>query len=516
MYDDIVIGAGLNGLVAASSLADKGHKVLVLEKNDIVGGVNITRSFPKYPDVKFDLGAIYPSMIRSNPKFEEFNIEKDYGVKFLESPVAFTHLYPETGKYIELTGDNEYVARQLGELAGEKEAENWMNYAETFGSMLEMMGGMLYGPAPSIDSLLELLPMMGGAEEVADLARWALVPLNQVVDEFFDSEYAKGILLKFGGTMGAYAFEGGTGMWGCMALMIAGMGYVEGGTGKLLDAFAQAATDRGAEIRLNAPVKKIIIEGDQARGVEMADGEVIEARNVISCFDTKNTYFDLIGEDKLDDRFVHRLKAVPAEHAAFLCVHLVLDEKPDLTQMFPGIDNDRALSGSLILCPSKAYNDRFQREIAAQRVPEHPVWWSFTPSVIDPSMAPEGLYPLSIESACPIEFAEGTWDENIKKYTDNMIESYLEIAPNLRGHIVDVEIQSPEEIKQRNGAQSGNLYTLDQGLGQIMMFRPVPEIADGHTQFKNLYFGCQGVHPFGGANGVGGMNAADLILEEQE
>ncbi|MCC6298716.1 MAG: NAD(P)/FAD-dependent oxidoreductase, partial [Anaerolineales bacterium] len=44
-YDHIIIGAGHNGLVAAAYLAKQGKKVLVLERNSIIGGTVVTESF---------------------------------------------------------------------------------------------------------------------------------------------------------------------------------------------------------------------------------------------------------------------------------------------------------------------------------------------------------------------------------------------------------------------------------------------------------------------------------------
>ena len=46
-FDTIVIGAGHNGLAAATVLARNGQRVLVLEKNNYVGGMGGTREILK-------------------------------------------------------------------------------------------------------------------------------------------------------------------------------------------------------------------------------------------------------------------------------------------------------------------------------------------------------------------------------------------------------------------------------------------------------------------------------------
>ena len=53
-YDIVVIGSGANGLIAAAYMAKAGHKVLILERNEFLGGVVATREILT-PGFKQDL-----------------------------------------------------------------------------------------------------------------------------------------------------------------------------------------------------------------------------------------------------------------------------------------------------------------------------------------------------------------------------------------------------------------------------------------------------------------------------
>jgi len=67
IYDAIVVGAGHNGLTAASYMAKAGLDVLVLEKNDYIGGAAVSRElFPgwKYSNCSYVCSLLRPEIMR--------------------------------------------------------------------------------------------------------------------------------------------------------------------------------------------------------------------------------------------------------------------------------------------------------------------------------------------------------------------------------------------------------------------------------------------------------------------
>jgi beta-carotene ketolase (CrtO type) len=147
------------------------------------------------------------------------------------------------------------------------------------------------------------------------------------------------------------------------------------------------------------------------------------------------------------------------------------------------------------------------------------------PSVLDPTLAPEGKHTLWIEFFAPYQIAgkEGTglhgtgWTDELKNQTaDNVLKKLGEYAPNLQDSIIARRVESPAELGERLGSYKGNYYHLDMTLDQMIFLRPLPEIANYTTPIKNLYLTGAGTHPGGSISGMPGRNCARVFLQRQQ
>src|SRR5262249_15161289 len=123
-----------------------------------------------------------------------------------------------------------------------------------------------------------------GATGVAELARLLLGSTRELGDRYLSSDEAKALIAAWGMHIDFgpdAAFGALFPFLECFADLDNGISVVAGGASGLPRALAAVAGDNGAEIRTSAPVVSILVEDGAASGVELADGERIEARRAV-------------------------------------------------------------------------------------------------------------------------------------------------------------------------------------------------------------------------------------------
>jgi phytoene dehydrogenase-like protein len=280
--------------------------------------------------------------------------------------------------------------------------------------------------------------------------------------------------------------------------------------GALCDALAKAARAAGAAVRTDAPVVRILVEGDRACGVELATGESIRARSVISSADPKTTFLHLLGARHLDTGFVRRVAHLRCRGLAAK-LHLALNRPPP----FGGV-SDANLRGRLLLAPTlqhieHAYNHAKYAEFSAAPVMEITV-----PSLNDPTLAPAGRHVLSsIVQYAPYALKEG-WQNGRQRFIDTVLDALERFAPGLRSSIVAAELLTPVDMEQQFRISGGHWHHGDLAFDQFLMVRPVPGAAQYRTPVEGLYLCGAGCHPGGGVMGLAGRNAAMQVLKSEK
>ena len=508
--DAVVIGAGHNGLVAASYLARAGLRVLVLDRADRVGGACVTDEIA--PGFKVSSAAYVSGLFR--PQIIDDLDLRRFGLRQIAfDPQAFCP-FPD-GRSLRLWSDVDRTTQEIARFS-KHDAAAYRAYDAMWSQVYELIEPMLLAPPVPIADLASFLR---GPEAEELFRRLLFYSAEDLLREYFESEEVVAALANQS-VIGHFSGPSSPGTALTLAHNLLGTidgqagawGFVVGGMGALPDALAAAARARGVEIRLNAPVARIRVRGGQVTGVELADGTEIGAKAVLSTADPKQTFLRLLDPADVPPDFLAAVKRIKM-HGAAMKVNCALSELPRWTAApeTPGPHH----RGSTYIGPSVSYVEDAFTDAKWGRPSEHPWLEVVTQSVLDPSVAPPGKHTLSIYvQYSPYHLASGSWDDIKESYADRVIETLAEYAPNLPKAILARQVLSPLDLERRFGLTEAHQSHGEMGPDQFFSFRPVPGWANYRMPVKGLYLCGAGAHPGGGVSGAPGSNGAHAVLED--
>jgi phytoene dehydrogenase-like protein len=288
-------------------------------------------------------------------------------------------------------------------------------------------------------------------------------------------------------------------------------GLPRGGTGAISNAIAGAAREAGAEIRIEAPVARILVKNGRAVGVALANGDEITASAVSSSVDPRLTFERFIEPGNLPDEFLEEVRRYKFRGSSGK-VNLALDALPDFPCL-PGAGPH--LRGAISISPSVDWMERAYDDAKYGRYSRRPYVDIVIPSLTDPSVAPPGKHTMScFVQYAPYHLKEGTWDEKREEFGDNVIDTIAQFAPNLKDIIIGRQVLTPLDLEREFGLSEGNIFQGELSLEQLFFLRPVPGWAQYRTPIKNLYMCGSATHPGGGIMGAPGRIAAMEMLAD--
>jgi phytoene dehydrogenase-like protein len=522
-YDAVVIGGGHNGLTTAAYLAKAGRKIVVLEKNPMLGGAAVT--VEEYPGFKYSAMSYVVSLLRPEI-IRELDLPK-HGLEILPLDGTITPLDDDS---LWRVNDHGATVRELRRWS-KNDAEAYEEYGLLMAEMARFIKPILsiVPPDPGRISPMEWLPLTGLAKDFKDLPQKLQTTFIQLMtmsaadflDQWFETDPLKATM-SASGIIGT--FQGPRSPGTAYVLLHHYMGEIDGafrawgipkgGTGGISSAIADAALEFGADIRTETPVVRVKTVGGRATGVVLESGEEVDAGVVMSSLDSRWTFVKLLDEGVLDPAFIDEVMRYKYRGSSGK-VNLALDSLPELACK-PGRGD--WLRGAISFSPSIDYMERAYDDAKYGAYSKRPYIDCIIPTLVDPSMAPPGKHVMScFVQYAPYHLADGQeWTPEMRDaFGENVIDTLEERFPGLRSTILHRLVLSPKDIEDWTGLSEGNIFQGELSLEQLFFNRPVPGWARYRTPVRDLWMCGSATHPGGGIMGAPGRIAALEYLKEK-
>ena len=518
MLDAIVIGAGHNGLVAASYLAKAKRKVLVLERRDVVGGILADDEVvpgARVPAVVHTVGRLLGSVIA--------DLKPD--VQLIRPEARMTALQQD-GRALTFWSDVERTAAEIRSFS-EADAAAYPAFdreVRAYASFLAHLNAQTPPDieAPSLADAIRALKLGRafrslGTKAGRELTRVLPMAIADVAQEHFESDAVRGAIAaravqfaKMGpwsaGTAMVYLNESAGNDGGAAGQTV----YARGGPGALAGALADAAKRFGAEVRTGAEVVQVSTRDGRATGVVLASGEEIPARGVVSAADPKRTLTHWIDPVVIGPHLRWQAENI-RQPGCTAKVNLVLSGLPT----FAGVDDPARLQGRLVIAPSIDYVERAFDASKYGRISEEPYLEATIPSIADPSLAPQGSHVMSVIAQwAPYHLRDANWDREREALGDLVVKTLEAYAPGFGELVTARRVLAPPDLERDFGLSGGHVLHAEPGLECFFAWRPLLGHARYRFGIEGLYLAGSGAHPGGGITGGPGANAAREILKD--
>uniref|UniRef100_A0A2P2L411 prolycopene isomerase n=3 Tax=Rhizophora mucronata TaxID=61149 RepID=A0A2P2L411_RHIMU len=425
-YDAIVIGSGIGGLVAATQLAVKGARVLVLEKYVIPGG---SSGYYQKDGYTFDVGSSVmfgfsdkgnlnlitqalaavgcemevipdPTTVHFHlPNNLSVQVHREYGDFITELTDKFPH---EKEAILKFYGECWKIFNALNSLELKSLEEPIYLFGQFFQKPLECL------------TLAYYLPQNAG-----DIARKYI--RDPELLSFIDAE------CFIVSTVNALQTPMINASMVLCERHFGGINYPVGGVGGIAKSLANGLVNQGSKIVYKANVTSIILEHGKAAGVRLSDGREFLAKTIISNATRWDTFGKLLEGENL-----------PKDEESFQKVYV---KAPSFLSIHMGVKAE-------VLPPDTDCHHFVLEDDWARLEDSYGSIFLSIPTVLDSSLAPEGRHILHIFTTSSIEDWEGLprkeYEAKKDRVADEIIGRLEKLFPGLRSSIDFMEVGSPK------------------------------------------------------------------------
>ncbi len=500
-FDTIIIGSGAGGLAAAICLARAGQKVLVLEQHDVPGGW--CHSF-NLKGQRFCPGVHYIGLIDKGQStsrlYEGLGVANDL-VFFRMNAKGYEHCWIENEK-IDMPAGIDELHESLS-IRFPKERKRLKKYLRLI---------------LNVSDQIQLIPKMNGFWDAITIpfrtrhmGKYGLFSLKRVIDWHIKDPMLKAVLNIQCGDHGLPPDRASFPVH-CTVMYhyFNGAFYPLGGGGGIVKALTHAVKKHGGEIRTKQNVLKILIENNEAVGVELAGGEQIYATTIVSNADPSTTYLNLVGKENLSAKLLKKLSKTKYSVTS-LILFITLDF--DVTKS--GMD-----SGNIWMLKDKDLDTVFQgltsKEIVEDN--EFPAVFISCTTLKDPASFNGRYHNLEVvtfieynsfnEFNAKEDYHGDAYLQYKERITEKLMNSLEKVIPSARQNIVQKELGTPKTNEYYIKSTNGNVYGTEKSFNQIGPFS-----FQAKSEIKNLFLcGASTLsHGVGGATNSGVEAAAKIL-----
>jgi len=514
-FDIIAMGAGHNSLTACAYLAKAGKKVLLLERQDHIGGGVATKEILT-PGYRHDLHSSVHIMIQANPMItaDELDLFSKYDMSYKYSDVPHATIFHDQEALITYQ-DVDKTCEQFANFS-QKDADSYRKFVSIGQGMLPMIMPGMYKPQPPLGQMVAMLDSSEEGRLTLDLMQRSS---TDIINEWFEDDRIKMHLSRAVSENLQLPDELGTGFGTIMftALMHTyGVAQPWGGSGRLSDSMGRCIEDKGGVIRTNAEIKRILVSDGKAVGVELADGEKIMARDAVigSMHPHKIRQFvDGVAEPILK-------RAERASLAAFSLFVSHYDLREQIQYKTANKDVEKAIMLSLNRHESMHELQQAFDMLKRGELSPRMMFAGNDESKTDPSRVPEGAGMWHSTGFAPYNLAEGgsaRWDDLVEEYGEMREEQQRHFVSNLTSdNIIARKFYSPLDLERNspNSMVGGDVHGVAPYFYQCVGNRPTPDLGQFKIPgIKNLFLVGPSMPPAGGVVGAG--RAAAMIMFEE-
>jgi len=505
-YDIIIIGAGHNGLVAATYLAKAGKRVLMLEANAEIGGA--TASVRTFPDFDARLSR-YSYLVSLLPD----QIICDLGLNFktisrrVASYTPFHHQGIDQGLYVSRIWDEKTSASFTALSDGNKEVTAWQKFYGEIEAFAQRMAPTLLQPLPTRSELKDQIGLASVWDYLIEN------PIGEAITATFKSDIVRGVVLTdalIGTYVSAFSMQASK----CFLYHLIGNGNGEwkvpaGGMGALVQELERVAKLSRVSIAVNSRVAKVQSDGKEVC-VTLEDGSTISGKYLLSNA-APQVLAKLRGMDPPESLEGSQLK-----------INMLVKQLPRLKS---GMNPCDAFAGTLHINESFSQLESAYQQARSGRIPSALPLELYCHTLTDPSILSaelqrEGYHTLTLFGLhTPASLFDSNHDEqrktamdaatrSLNEYLIDPIESVL--ARSSTGELA-IEVKTPLDIEAALGLPRGNIFHRDLNFP----FREEGE-APGwgvETDDPRIFICGAGARRGGGVSGIPGHNAAMALLE---